>query len=295
MKKNTSRRSALKSILTSAPLLAAAASLPSSLYAAGKAVAPALKGNINHAVCKWCYDKIPLEEFCVEAKKMGITGIDLMGPKDWPVLKKHGLACSMANGAGMGISKGFNNPALHDELVKSYEEVIPQVAAAGISNLICFSGNRNGMSDEQGLENAAKGLKRLMPLAEKHKVTLVMELLNSKVNHKDYMCDRTPWGVELCKRVGSERLKLLYDIYHMQIMEGDIIATIKQYHPFFAHYHTGGVPGRAEIDETQEINYPIVMKAIVETGYKGFVAQEFIPKRPDVLASLRQSIQICDV
>jgi hydroxypyruvate isomerase len=294
MKNNPSRRSALKSIVMKAPLLAAAASLSPRLYAADAASAPALKGNINHAVCKWCYGKIPLEEFCVEAKKMGITGIDLMGPKDWPVLKKHGLACSMANGAGMGIEKGFNDPALHDELVKSYEEVIPQVAAAGITNLICFSGNRRGMSDEQGLENAAKGLKRLMPLAEKHKVTLVMELLNSKVNHKDYMCDLSSWGVELCKRVGSDRFKLLYDIYHMQIMEGDIIATIKKHHPYFAHYHTGGVPGRAEIDETQEIYYPAVMKAILDTGYKGFVAQEFIPKR-EPLVSLKQSIQICDV
>jgi hydroxypyruvate isomerase len=151
------------------------------------------------------------------------------------------------------------------------------------------------MGDEEGLENCAKGLKRLMATAEKHKITLVMELLNSKVNHADYMCDHTVWGVELCKKVGSERIKLLYDIYHMQIMEGDVIATIKKYHPYFAHYHTGGVPGRNEIDESQELFYPAIMKAIVETGYKGHVGQEFIPKRPDAIGSLKQGVKICDV
>jgi len=161
--------------------------------------------------------------------------------------------------------------------------------------LICFSGNRDGLDDQKGLENCAIGLKRLMPLVEKHKVNLVMELLNSKVNHKDYQCDHTAWGVELCKRVGSERMKLLYDIYHMQIMEGDVIANIRQYNPYFAHYHTGGVPGRNEIDESQELYYPAIVKAIVATGFKGFIAQEFIPKRADVLASLKQGVSICDV
>src|SRR5215471_1183805 len=171
----------------------------------------------------------------------------------------------------------------------------PIVAEHGYPNIICFSGNRDGMSDEQGLENCATGLKRIAPIAEKHKVNVCMELLNSRHDHKDYMCDHTAWGVELVKRVGSERFKLLYDIYHMRIMEGDLIAHIRESHQYYAHYHTGGVPGRGEIDDSQEINYPAVMRAIIETGFKGFVAQEFVPKRADVLASLRQGVQICDV
>jgi hydroxypyruvate isomerase len=198
-------------------------------------------------------------------------------------------------GAHKSLDRGFNDPKNHDELFRMYEPVIPQVAAAGYDKLICFSGNRRGMSDEQGLENCVKGLQRLMPLAEKHKVTITMELLNSKVDHKDYQCDHTKWGVELAKRIGSDRFKLLYDIYHMQIMEGDVIRTIKEYHPYINHYHTAGVPGRNEIDETQELNYPAIMNAIVATGYKGFVGQEFIPKKGEPLASLRESIRICDV
>ncbi len=201
----------------------------------------------------------------------------------------------MPQGAGLGIERGFNDPALHDELVKSFEEVIPQVAEAGYKQIICFSGNRRGLDDEQGIKNCAAGLKRLMPIAEKHNVIVCMELLNSKVNHKDYQCDHTAWGAALCEAVGSEQFKLLYDIYHMQIMEGDIIATIKKFHPYISHYHTGGVPGRNEIDETQELYYPAIMEAILETGYTGFVAQEFIPAREDKLASLKQGVNICDV
>lgn len=258
-----------------------------------------MKGRVNHSVCKWCYAKVPLEELCQYGKQIGLGSIELLGPADWPILKKYGMTCAMTtsptiDGLG-GIAKAFNRVEHHDKLVAVYEDWIPKAAAAGIQNLICFSGNRAGMADEQGMENCAIGVKRLMALCEKHKVNLVMELLNSKVNHPDYMCDKSAWGVELCKKVGSERFKLLYDIYHMQIMEGDVIATIKKFHPYFAHYHTGGVPGRAEIDETQELNYPAIMKAIVDTGFKGFVAQEFIPKRPDGLASLKQGVNICDV
>ena len=194
-----------------------------------------------------------------------------------------------------GINKGWNRPEHHDTLVALYEAHIPKVAAGGFQNLICFSGNREKMDDQLGLENCAKGLKRIAGLAEKQGVTLVMELLNSKVNHKDYMCDRTAWGVELCKRVGSANFKLLYDIYHMQIMEGDVIATIRRDHAFFAHYHTGGVPGRHEIDQTQELNYPAIMRAILETGYTGYVAQEFIPAKPEPLNSLKEAVHICDV
>ena len=295
MQPTLSRRSTLKTMVGSATALTATLSLTEAFAAADQALGSVLKGKINHSVCRWCYGKVPLEDLCREGKAMGLRSIELLGPNEWPMLAKYGLSCAMPNGAGMGIVKGFNDPALHDELVASYENLFPKLVAAGYDKVICFSGNRNGMSNEQGLENATLGLKRLMASAEKHKVTMVMELLNSKVNHPDYMCDNSIWGVELCKRVGSERFKLLYDIYHMQIMEGDVIATIKKNHPFYAHYHTGGVPGRAEIDDTQELNYPAIMKAIVDTGFKGFVAQEFVPKRPDVLASLKQGVQICDV
>ncbi len=281
--------------LAVASATAAGLSLSHRIEAAEAVLAPALKGRVNHSVCRWCYGNIPLEDLCQAAKNIGLTSIELTGPNEWPVLQKYGLTSALPNGAGMGIEKGFNDPQYHEDLVASYEAVIPQVAKAGLSQIICFSGNRRGLDDEKGIENCAIGLKRLMRTAEKHKVTVVMELLNSKVNHKDYQCDHTAWGVALCERIGSEYFKLLYDIYHMQIMEGDVIATIRKYHPYISHYHTGGVPGRNEIDETQELNYPAIMQAIVDTGFKGYVAQEFIPKRPDKLASLKQGVEICDV
>jgi hydroxypyruvate isomerase len=294
MKNQYTRRTALKSMAGGAAVLTSAMLLPGTLSAAEQQEAK-LKGRIKHSVCKWCYKDIPLEELCKAAKGMGLSSIELLGPEDWPTLKKYGLTCAMAWGAEKSLTEGFNDPKYHDELVASYEAMIPKVASAGYDNLICFSGNRNGMSDEQGLENCAKGLKRLMKTAEKHKVTLSMELLNSKVNHKDYMCDHTTWGVELAKMISSDRFKLLYDIYHMQIMEGDVIRTIQEYHPYISHYHTAGVPGRNEIDETQELYYPAIMRAIADTGFKGFVGQEFIPKSNDPLASLKESIRICDV
>ena len=285
-----SRRSAITSIAAAAGALAAART-----GVAAETAAPKLKGRIHHSVSKWCYGKIPLDEFCRAAKEMGIESVELLGQKDWETVQKHGLTCAMCNGpAGWSIPKGWNRVENHDKLVAAYEAMIPIVANAGLPNLICFSGNREGLDDQKGMENCVLGLKRIVKLAEEKKVTVVMELLNSKRNHKDYQCDHTAWGVEVCKRVGSERFKLLYDIYHMQIMEGDVIATIKECHPYIAHYHTGGVPGRNEIDETQELNYTTICRAIADTGYKGFVGQEFIPKR-DPLTSLRQSIQICDV
>ena len=291
MSQLVSRRSAVKNATMTALLATlASATLPSELRAALPR-----KGAINHSVCRWCYSKTPLEDLCRAGKEMGLQSIELQGPDEWPTLKKFGLTCAMANGAGMGIEKGWNRLENHAQLIESYEHVIPLVANAGLSNLICFSGNRAGLSDEEGLKNCAIGLKKIAATAEKHRVNVVMELLNSKVNHKDYQCDHTAWGAQLCKAVGSDRFKLLYDIYHMQIMEGDVIETIKKFHPYIAHYHTGGVPGRAEIDETQELNYPAIMKAIVATGYKGHVAQEFIPKRADAIASLRQGVDICDV
>ncbi|MEM9143661.1 MAG: TIM barrel protein [Bacteroidota bacterium] len=254
-----------------------------------------LQNNIRHSACYWCYNSIPLEEFLLNLKEIGIKAIDLVGPEDWPLLKKHDIHASMCWGAGMGIEKGWNDPSLHDALIKDYKRVIPKVGKAGYTNLICFSGNRNGMDDETGLKNCADGLKKLLPLAEKHGVILQMELLNSKVDHKDYMCDHTAWGVELCKHLGSENFKLLYDIYHMQIMEGDVIRNIQEYHQYIGHYHTGGNPGRHEIDETQELYYPAIMKAILKTGYKGHVAQEFIPSWEDKIAALQQGVTICDV
>jgi len=235
---------------------------------------------------------------------MGLTSVELLQPADYPTLQKYGLACAMtssptakgADGREVGhIQWAFNRKENHDLLVQIYEPQIAAVADAGFTNLICFSGNREGLDEEIGLKNCAEGLKRLVGLAEKKKVILCMELLNSRVNHPDYMCDHSAWGIELCKQVGSPNFKLLYDIYHMQIMEGDVIATIQKSHEYFAHYHTGGVPGRHEIDDTQELNYAAIMKAIVATGHTGHVAQEFMPARPDVLASLRQAVGICDV
>lgn len=255
----------------------------------------ALKGNIHHSVCRWCYGSIDFEILCKEAQKIGIKSIELTGPEEWPILKKYGLTSAMPWGAGLGIDKGFNNLTYHDELIKSYTEIIPKLVEAGLNKIICFSGNKNGITSEKGIENCAIGLKKLMPICEKHKVTLVMELLNSKVDHADYQCDNTAWGVALCKAVGSEYFKLLYDIYHMQIMEGDIIRTIKANISYIAHIHTGGNPGRAEIDETQEIYYPAIMKCLVEIGYKGFVGQEFIPKSTKPLESLQKAVLICDV
>jgi hydroxypyruvate isomerase len=292
---SSTRRMALKKIVGTTAAAIAGSALSHRVAAAEGALAGELKGKVNHSVCRWCYKDIPLEDLCKAASGIGLASIELVGPEEWPVLKKYGLTSALPWGAGKGITEGFNNPLFHNELVKSYEELIPKVAAAGFNQIICFSGNRNGLDDEKGIENCTIGLQRLMQIAEKHKVTLVMELLNSKVNHPDYQCDHTTWGVALADKIGSDRFKLLYDIYHMQIMEGDVIATIQKYSKYISHYHTGGVPGRHEIDETQELNYPAIMRAIVQTGFTGYVAQEFVPQREDKLASLKQGVTICDV
>lgn len=254
---------------------------------------PQLKGRIKQSVSRWCYGNISLDDLCKAAREMGLVGIDLLGEGEWETVRKHGLICTMATGIG-SIPDGWNRVENHDALVRTAEDIIPKVAQAGWPNVITFSGNRRGLSDEEGLENCVKGLKRIAPIAERHGVTVCLELLNSKRSHKDYQADRTAWGVELCKRVGSERIKLLYDVFHMQIMEGDICDTIRENIEYIAHVHTGGVPGRAEIDETQEINYPRVCRALLDAGFKGFVAHEFVPKR-DPLTSLRQAVAICDV
>ncbi|GGG48916.1 hydroxypyruvate isomerase family protein [Hymenobacter glacieicola] len=290
------RRAALKGLLTSTAAVGAlgiAGACTPDEKQAGTAVPP--KNNLKHSVCRWCFQGLPLEQLCAAAKEMGIGGIDLVGPKDWPTLKKYGLDSPMCNGAEINLTDGFNDPRFHAQLQKQYAEMIPRVAQAGYTNLICFSGSRRGLSDEAGWTNCVRGLQPLLKLAAQHKVVLVMELLNSKIDHKDYQCDRTTWGVELAKRLGSDNFKLLYDIYHMQINEGDVIRTLTEHHPYIAHYHTAGVPGRHEIGDSQELNYPAIMRAIKATGFQGYVAQEFMPQHPDKLASLRQAIQLCDV
>ncbi len=294
MKPTFTRREAITSLAT----VAAVAALPR-LRAADTPVASArpaaATGSINHSACKWCYKDIPLETMARAGKELGLQSIELLDPADWPVVQRHGLTCAMANGT-TNIPKGFNRLEHHAKYVPSMIERIREVANAGLPSVIVFSGNRDGMPDEQGLENCAVGLKQIVGEAEKRGVTVCMELLNSKVNHKDYMCDRTAWGIELVKRVGSERFKLLYDIYHMQIMEGDVIRTIQENHAYIGHYHTGGNPGRHEFEsqDRQELNYPAIMQAIRDTGYKGFVGQEFIPTR-DPLTSLRNAIALCTV
>ena len=252
-----------------------------------------LKGNIRHSVSAWCYGGVGLDGLCKFCKEIGVESVELLDPSQFDKVKEYGLTCALCNGPS-SIPNGWNQVENHEKYLKEFEEAIQVVAKYGFPNIITFSGNRRGMSDEEGLENCVKGLKKLAPIAEKYKVTVIMELLNSQ-GHKDYMCDHSSWGVEMCKQIGSERIKLLYDVYHMQIMEGDIINTINRNHQYFGHYHTGGNPGRNEIDDSQELNYPAIMKAIVKTGFKGFVGQEFVPTNPLPLRSLAQAIQICDV
>lgn len=271
-----------------------AAGKPVELLAGKGQEAYKLKGNIHHSVSQWCYGDIPLEDFAKACKDMGIESIELLNEKDWAVVSKAGLKCAVGYATDWGIPKGFNRKENHEKLIADFEAMIPKAAAAGVPNLICFSGNREGMNDSEGMINCAIGLRKLMPTAEKHGVTIIMELLNS-YGHKDYQCDKTSWGAALAEMVGSERFKLLYDIYHMQIMEGNVIENIRKYIRHIGHIHTGGVPGRHELDETQELYYPAIMKAIVETGYKGYVGQEFVPSQKDKLASLKKCIQICDV
>jgi hydroxypyruvate isomerase len=250
-------------------------------------------GRIKQAVSRWCI-KMPLDELCAETKAMGLVGIDLLSPgPDFDVVAKHGLVCTMVN--SHGIEAGLNDTAHHEPCLAAIRESIDAAADAGLPNVICFSGNRReGLTDDEGADHCVEALKQVAGLAERRKVTLCMELLNSKRNHKGYMCDRTAWGAGVCRRVGSGRVKLLYDIYHMQVEEGDVIATIREYADCIGHYHTAGVPGRNEIDDTQELNYPAIMRAIAATGFDGYVCHEFVPKR-DPLTSLREAVEICDV
>jgi len=250
---------------------------------------------LKQSVCRWCYQDIQLDVLCREAAKIGLVSVELLGEQEWAIPKRFGLTCAMANGPST-IPVGFNRPDQHDRLVAESERLLPLVAQAGLPNMIVFSGNRGNLSDAEGVENCVRGIKRIVGTAERLGVTVCMELLNSKVDHKDYQCDHTPFGVEVVKRVGSPRFKLLYDIYHMQIMEGDVIHTIRDNHQHIAHYHTAGVPGRHEIDESQELFYPAVMKAIVDTGYTGYVAQEFVPVKKELgMVSLEDAYKRCAV
>ena len=292
MSRNTqwNRRTAAKAAGAAAIVGALGATLAS---AQAEEAAAAPKGRVKQSLCRWCYGGIPLEKLAAAAKKIGYQSIELVTPEEFPTVQDADLTCAMLSGAD-AIDRGFNRTEHHDQLKVALADHIEFAAKHGLPNVICFSGNRRGMSDEEGLENCTAGLKQIVGLAEKKNVTICMELLNSRVDHGDYMCDRTPWGVELVKQVGSPRFKLLYDIYHMQIMEGDVIRTIRDNKDYIGHYHTGGNPGRHEIDETQELNYPAIMRAIVETGYDGYVGQEFIPAR-DPLTSLAEGFRVCDV
>jgi hydroxypyruvate isomerase len=248
-----------------------------------------------HSVCRWCFQQLTLEELCDMAIDAGIHSVELLHPEEWDIVLGKGLKIALSNGSSLGITKGWNSLKNHGQLQADLLRLIPLAAEKGIPQIIVFSGNRNGISDDDAIEACAKGLDPIVKYAEQYKINLVMELLNSKIEHPDYQCDHTSWGVRLVDKIGSSNFKLLYDIYHMQIMEGDVIRTIETYKDYIGHYHTAGVPGRNEIDESQELFYPAIMRAISGTGFSGFVAQEFIPRKKDVAKSLKEAIRICSV
>jgi hydroxypyruvate isomerase len=287
----TTRRQALGVGLAAA----AAALLPPTAAPQAAATKVVKKGRLKQTVCRWCYKKIPDREFYKAVADMGLTAVDLLGPDDWAAAREFGLTCSMGwNFGGGTIPDALNNPANHDAIVKGFTATLPLAAKAGVPNLITFFGNRRGMSDAEAIKNCVAGLNRLKGPAEDAGVTVCVELLNSKVDHKDYQGDRSAFGMEVVQAVGSPRVKLLYDIYHMQIMEGDVIRTIRQDKDWIAHFHTGGVPGRHELDETQELQWRSVATAIADMGFTGYVAHEFVPTR-DPLTSLREAVALCDV
>ena len=280
-----------RTLIAGAASVAAVAAAPGSLIAQQERVIK--NGRIRQSVCQWCFGRMPLEELAAAAKAMGLESIEILGPEAFPTLQEHGLFCAMTN--SHGIPKGINDPANHEACLEAITAAIDATADAGFPNVITFSGNRNGMADSVGLDNCVAALKQVVGHAEQKGVTICMELLNSKVNHADYMADNMPWLVELVDRVASDRFKILYDIYHAQVMEGDVIRTIRDYHEHIGHYHTAGNPGRNELDDNQELYYPAIMRAILETGYTGIVGQEFIPKGEDKLAALAHGVSVCDV
>jgi hydroxypyruvate isomerase len=274
---------------------AAATAMTARGVAAGRGGSPTVVGRLRQSVSRWCFGKMTLDELCSHAARIGYQGIDLLAPEDWPTVRSHGLVCALGMlGGPVTIEKGLNRVENHGAILAALAKGVDLAASQQVPNLVCFSGNRAGMSDEEGLENCARGLRQIAPHAEEKGVTLCVELLNSKVDHKDYMCDHTAWGAALVRRVGSPRVKLLYDIYHMQIMEGDVIRTIRENVSSIAHFHTAGVPGRHDLDDTQELNYPAICRAIVDTGFTGYLAQEFTPKG-EPLAALEAAFRTCDV
>ena len=280
-----------RTLIAGAAAVAAASAAPATVAAQQERVIR--NGRIRQSVCKWCYGSMPLEELAAASKAMGLESIEILDAKDFPTLRKHGLSCAMTN--SHGIPRGLNDPANHEACLQAIEAAIDAAAEAGFPNVITFSGNRNGMADSVGLENCVTALRQIVGHAERKGVTICMELLNSRVDHADYMADNMPWLVDLVDRVGSDHFRILYDIYHAQVMEGDVIRTIRDYHGHIGHYHTAGNPGRNELDENQELYYPAIMRAILETGYTGIVGQEFIPKSSDKLAALAHGVSVCDV
>ena len=286
------RRTALKSLAaTGAALGAVARADDEPLYRV-------TRGRIRQSVVAWCFNPMPVEELALFATALGMLSVELVDPKHWPKLEELGLTCAIAG--SHGFAKGFAHKEEWDECLGKLRERIPQCADAGIGRVITFSGFRRGISTDEGMANMIAGLKQIVPLAEEKKVTVCLEMLNSRVNenmkgHPDYFCDDIERTVEICKAIGSERVKVLFDLYHVQIMHGDVITRIKQHAPFIAHVHTAGVPGRAEIDDTQELNYPPLMKTLLDIGYKGYVGQEFIPRGDDKIAALAQGVRICDI
>jgi hydroxypyruvate isomerase len=284
-----SRRSVLKSVLSGATI----ASLPSVPWSQENPPVKR-KGNIRQSVSRWCYKNIPLDKLCAYSAEIGLKAVDLLNPDEWEVPARYGLVCSMGYAGGGEIASAMNRPENHAKIEETFRKYIPLAAKASVPNVITFSGNRNGMSDEEGAKNTIAGFNRVKKIAEDHGVTICMELLNSKVDHHDYMCDHTAWGVQVVQAVNSPRVKLLFDIYHMQIMEGDLIRTIQKNIDWIAHFHTGGVPGRHELDGFQEVQWDGVMRSIAATNFRGCVAHEFVPTR-DPLTSLRQAADLCDV
>jgi hydroxypyruvate isomerase len=285
---HVSRRAALKSGL-------AATALASMARAASSEDGPqARKNGIHQSVCRWCYKDIPLDQLCAYAAQIGLKGIDLLSLEDLEIPRRYGLICTMGQVGGGTIPDALNRLEHHDAIEAAFRTNIPLAAKAGVPNVITFSGVRRGMPDDEGARNTIVGLNRLKKIAEDNGVNICMELLNSKVNHPDYMCDHTAWGVRVVQEVNSPNVKLLYDIYHMQIMEGDLIATIRTNMQWLGHFHTGGVPGRHELDDTQEVQWDGVMRAIADAGFKGYVAHEFVPAR-DPFTSLRAAVDLCDV
>ena len=283
-----------RTLLKNAAFSGAAIASVSSLSWSEQTTPTPRKGRIKQSVSRWCYKDIPLDKLCAYSAQIGCKAIDLLGPEDYEVPRRYGLICAMGYGGGGDIPNALNRVENHAKIEEGLRKNIPLAAKAGIPNVITFSGNRAGMSDEEGAKNTIIGLNRIKKIGEDNGVVICLELLNSKVNHKDYMCDHTAWGVQVVQAVNSPNVKLLYDIYHMQIMEGDLVKTIQDNIQWIAHFHTGGVPGRHELDGTQEVQWDGVMRGIVATNFNGYVAHEFVPTR-DPLTSLREAVDLCDV